>query len=92
MQWFAFDSMGEFAFNKDFGMLRTHRWHDVLIKQRGALALLGPLNAAVWSIRLAFAFLPFVSRVKDWMGMIHFCDRCIEERRQVGIMKIDRLI
>lgn len=80
MQWFAFDSMGEFAFNENFGMMKTKTWHRAIMQQRSALAILGSLNHTVWAIRLAFAFLARFWRVKDWMGMISFCDQCIERR------------
>ncbi|KAJ5291528.1 cytochrome P450 [Penicillium angulare] len=82
MQWFAFDSMGEFAFNESFDMMKTKNWHRAIIQQRSALAILGSLNHTVWAIRLAFAFLGRFWRVKDWMGMISFCDQCIERRLQ----------
>jgi tryprostatin B 6-hydroxylase len=80
MQWFAFDSMGEFAFNENFSMMKTKTWHRAIVQQRSALAILGSLNHTVWAIRLAFAFLARFWRVKDWMGMISFCDQCMERR------------
>lgn len=83
MLWFAFDSMGEFAFNKSFGMMKTGTWHKVIIQQRSALAILGFLNPAVWIIRVAFAFLSRWWRVKDWMSMISFCDECMDKRLKV---------
>lgn len=83
MQWFAFDSMGEFAFNENFGMMKSGQWHYAVIQQRSALALLGLLNPAIWIIRLALAFAPFFGRVKDWTGMIAFCDSRMEQRLKV---------
>lgn len=83
MQWFAFDSMGEFVFNESFNMMKSGKQHSVIVQQRSALALLGPLNAAIWIPRLAFAFLPYFWRVKDWNGMIAFCDSQMEKRLQV---------
>jgi tryprostatin B 6-hydroxylase len=80
MQWFAFDSMGEFASNEDFGMMKTKTWHRAIMQQRSALAILGSLNHAVWAIRLAFSFLARFWSVKDWMDMISFCDQCMERR------------
>ncbi|OCL04252.1 cytochrome P450 [Glonium stellatum] len=80
MQWFAFDSMGEFAFNEDLGMLKTSTWHSAISQQRSALALLGPSNVTVWPIRVAMAFVPFLPGVKDWNNMIAFCDSCMEKR------------
>ena len=83
MQWFAFDSMGEFAFNENFGMLKLGKWHYAVTQQRSALALLGLLNPAIWIVRLALAFVPFFSRVRDWTGMIAFCDSRMEQRLKV---------
>ncbi|GLI77596.1 hypothetical protein PoHVEF18_005887 [Penicillium ochrochloron] len=89
MQWFAFDSMGEFAFNENFSMMRTKTWHRAIMQQRSALAILGSLNHTVWAIRLAFAFLARFWRVKDWMGMISFCDQCMERRLQTEATQPD---
>ena len=83
MQWFAFDSMGEFAFNENFGMMQSGEWHHAVTQQRSALALLGFLNPTIWIIRLAFAFAPFFWRAKDWTGMIAFCDIRMEQRLKV---------
>ena len=65
MSWFALDSMGEFIFNSDFGMMNSSAWHPAIVQQRGALALLAPLSDAIWLVRLAFAFFPFVGKVRD---------------------------
>ncbi|CEJ59403.1 hypothetical protein PMG11_08028 [Penicillium brasilianum] len=89
MQWFAFDSMGEFAFNENFSMMKTKTWHRAIMQQRSALAILGSLNHTVWAIRLAFAFLGRFWRVKDWMGMISFCDQCMERRLQTEATQPD---
>lgn len=92
MQWFAFDSMGEFAFNESFGMMKSGKLHGAIAQQRSALALLGPLNAAIWIVRLAFAFAPFFWRVKDWFGMIAFCDSRIKKRLEVGLLYLSIII
>ena len=84
MQWFAFDSMGEFAFNEDFGVMKSGKWHFVVTQQRSALALLGSFNPAIWIIRLALAFAPFFWRVRDRTGMMAFCDSRMEQRLKVG--------
>ncbi|KAL4755915.1 cytochrome P450 [Aspergillus foveolatus] len=80
MLWFSFDAMGEFAFDKSFGMLKDGAWHRAVIQQRSALGLLGSLSHTVWAIRLAFAFLARFWRVKDWMDMMAFCDRQMQRR------------
>ena len=76
--------MGEFMFNSDFGMMRSSTWHPAIVQQRGALALLAPLSDAIWLVRLAFAFFPFVGKVKDWNQMVSFCDNAMQKRIQVG--------
>lgn len=83
MSWFAFDSMGEFLFKKDFGMMESSAWHPAIVQQRRALALLAPLSDAIWLVRLAFAFFPFVGKVRDWNQMVSFCDSAMHERMQV---------
>ncbi|KAK7757123.1 hypothetical protein SLS62_000670 [Diatrype stigma] len=80
MMWFAFDSMGEFAFNQNFDMMKMSKWHAIVKQQRSALSLLGPLNPAVWAIRFGFAFASFIPAISAWKGMIQFCEECIQRR------------
>ncbi|RAH58924.1 cytochrome P450 [Aspergillus piperis CBS 112811] len=87
MPWFVFDSMGEFAFNENFGMMKTQTWHHAITQQRSALAILGSLNHAVWAIRVAFAFAGRFWRVKDWNRMVTFCDQCMERRLKMEVTK-----
>ncbi|MCJ1268692.1 hypothetical protein MMC22_008580 [Lobaria immixta] len=82
MQWLAFDSMAEFAFNESFQMMESGDYMAQSFQQRSALALLGPLNSAIWIPRLAFAFAPFAWRVRDWFRMNPFCDSQIKKRLQ----------
>ena len=56
MSWFAFDSMGEFKSNSDFGMMKSSAWHPAIVQQRATLALLVSLSDAIWLVRLALAF------------------------------------
>lgn len=84
MSWFAFDSMGEFMFNSDFGMMKSSAWHPAIVQQRAALALLAPLSDAIWLVRLAFAFFPFVGKVRDWNQMVAFCDNAMQKRMEVS--------
>lgn len=84
MMWFAFDSMGEFAFNRSFDMMKTGTWHRIIKQQRSALSILGPMNPAVWAIRLAFAVGSFIPPVSHWKAMINFCEGCIEHRQKVS--------
>ena len=89
MSWFSFDSMGEFMFNSDFDMMKSSKWHPAIVQQRRALALLAPLNDAIWLVRLIFAFLPFMPYVRDWNQMVAFCDRAMQDRMKVD--SIERL-
>ena len=75
MSWFAFDFRGEFISSLDFGMMKSSAWHPAIVQQRGALALLAPLSDAIWLVRLAFAFIPFVGKVRDWNQMVAFCEQ-----------------
>ncbi|KAF2458353.1 cytochrome P450 monooxygenase-like protein [Lineolata rhizophorae] len=89
MSWFSFDAMGEFGFAEDFGMLRSRSWQPAIERQQRALALLAPLNDTIWLVRAAFAFVPWLGKVKDWMGMVEFCDRKMELRLNSGVDKLD---
>ncbi|KAE8378838.1 cytochrome P450 [Aspergillus bertholletiae] len=80
MYWFAFDSMGDFAFSEDFGMMKNKKWHRVIFTFRSALALLGPFSPAIWIPRLAFAFIPGLWWARWWFRMLSFCDKCMERR------------
>ncbi|PLB50874.1 cytochrome P450 [Aspergillus steynii IBT 23096] len=80
MYWFAFDSMGDFAFSEDFGMMKNNEWHRVIFTFRAALALLGPFSPAIWIPRLAFAFIPGLWWARWWFQMLEFCDKCMERR------------
>lgn len=84
MQWFAHDSMGEFAFNESFGMMESATWHQAVAQQRAGLSLLGPMNMVIWLIRVGFALLPFAPEVRAWNGMIAFCDKCMDKRLKVS--------
>ncbi|KAJ5305867.1 cytochrome P450 [Penicillium antarcticum] len=80
MYFFAFDSMGDFAFSEDFGMMRTKQWHTSIAMLRSALTLLGPFSPAIWIPRLAFAFIPGVWKVRHWFHMLELCDECMARR------------
>lgn len=88
MLWFAFDSMGEFAFDQSFNMLKNGTWHRLVIQQRSALALLGSLGHTVWAIRIAFVFFSRFWRIRDWINMISFCDRQIERRLAIQLTSL----
>ncbi|KAJ6124316.1 hypothetical protein N7471_011633 [Penicillium samsonianum] len=80
MYFFAFDSMGDFAFSEDFGMMKNKRWHSSIAMLRSALTLLGPFSPAIWIPRLGFAFIPSLWKVRHWFHMLEFCDQCMAGR------------
>ncbi|KAJ5529440.1 hypothetical protein N7527_002833 [Penicillium freii] len=80
MYFFAFDSMGDFAFSEDFGMMSSKRWHSSIAMLRSALTLLGPFSPAIWIPRLGFAFIPSLWKVRHWFHMLEFCDQCMARR------------
>ena len=83
MSWYSFDAMGEFLFDKGFGMMTSNAWHPAIEHQKGALALLGPLSHAIWLIRLGFVFLPWVPQVREWFSMVDFCEARMFDRMKV---------
>lgn len=84
MSWFAFDSMGEFIFDKDFGMMDTETWHQAIIQQRNALAFFGKFVDAVWLARLGFSFFPWFGGAREWLQMVKFCDEAMQKRMRVS--------
>ncbi|KAJ5790938.1 uncharacterized protein N7518_007949 [Penicillium psychrosexuale] len=82
MYFFAFDSMGDFAFSEDFGMMRNKRWHSSVAMLRSALTMLGPFSPAIWIPRLGFAFIPSLWKVRHWFHMLEFCDQCMARRME----------
>jgi hypothetical protein len=83
MTWFSFDAMGEVIFGKDFGMIKDRATNPIMVQQRRALALLGPLIDVQWVVHLAFAFFPYLGKVRDFMNMCTFCEQQIEKRMAV---------
>ncbi|KAK3166673.1 hypothetical protein OEA41_009798 [Lepraria neglecta] len=75
MYWFAFDSMGEFAFNQDFGMMRRQEWHFAVTLFRRALSIVGPFAPPIWLIKVGFTFLPWFWKIGDWFKMLAFCNQ-----------------
>lgn len=89
MLWFAFDSMGEFAFNQSFDMMKTGKWHKIIKQQRSGLSIMGSMNPVVWAMRLGFALAFFVPPVSDFISMIAFCEECINNRMKTTPGKPD---
>ncbi|KAJ6115231.1 cytochrome P450 [Penicillium sp. IBT 16267x] len=89
MYWFSFDSMGDFAFSEDFGMMKSKKWHHIIWMFRFALALLGPFSPAIWIPRLAFAITPGLWWAKWWFQMLDFCDQCMARRMKRSLSDKD---
>ena len=85
MRWFSFDLMGDFAFSEDFGMMEKREYHTAIKMLRSAITLFGPFSPAIWIPRLGFAFIPGLWKVKDWFGMLAFCDKRMENRMKVRL-------
>lgn len=85
MYFYAFDSMGEFAFNQDFGMMRSQRWHAAADMFRRALSIVGPLSGVIWLIRIGFYFFSWFWRIADWFNMLRFCEERLHERLKVSV-------
>ncbi len=84
IRWFSFDLMGDFAFSQDFGMMEKREYHRAIQMLRSAITLLGPFSPAIWIPRLGFAFIPGLWKVRDWFGMLEFCDTCMERRMKAS--------
>ncbi|XDG05840.1 hypothetical protein ABKA04_005455 [Annulohypoxylon sp. FPYF3050] len=82
MSWFSFDAMGEVLFGEDFGLTRSKSMHPGIVHRDQALALLGPLEGAIWIARLGFSLSPFIGMVKHWYKMVAFCDEQKKKRIQ----------
>ena len=64
-------------------MMEKREYHTAIQMLRSAITLLGPFSPAIWIPRLGFAFIPGLWKVKDWFGMLTFCDSCMERRMKV---------
>ena len=91
MYWFTFDSMGEFAFNRDFGMMHRQEWHFAINLFRRALSIIGPFAPTIWLMKVGFAFVPWFWKIGDWFSMLAFCNQQMEARMKVGL-STNRLI
>jgi hypothetical protein len=84
MSWFSFDAMGEVVFGEDFNLLNSRVMHPAILHRDRALSMLGPIADAIWIARLAFSFVPFYGKVKDWMRMVAFCEERMNIRMKVS--------
>ncbi|KAL9119179.1 MAG: hypothetical protein Q9187_004266 [Circinaria calcarea] len=77
--WLGFDTMGEFVFDKSFGMLRNQQWHYIVLLLQRALSLLGPFSPAPWLVQVGFKLLPRVGILRDWFDMVAWCEKQMRE-------------
>ncbi|KAI1410215.1 putative cytochrome P450 [Hypoxylon sp. FL1857] len=89
MYWFAFDSMGDFGFGRDFGMMKNRIWVDGAFYMHSAVTLLGPFSPAIWIPRITFAFAPRVWKLRHWFKMLSFGDSCMSSRIKRGSENLD---
>ncbi|KAI0185628.1 cytochrome P450 [Xylaria flabelliformis] len=82
VHWYAFDSMGDFGFGFDFGMMRNRKWVDGALYLRSAITLLGPFSPAIWLAKLAFTFVPGRWKVAHWFKMLKLSDTCMKARME----------
>lgn len=76
----AWDSMGEFAFNQDFGMLQSGEWHASVDMIRRATSLLGVMKSVIWLIRLGLFFVPNLGLIGGWNKAMEFCRQRVVDR------------
>ncbi|KAI1169042.1 benzoate 4-monooxygenase cytochrome P450 [Nemania serpens] len=82
IHWYAFDSMGDFGFGFDFGMMKKRKWVDGALYLRSAMTLLGPFSPAIWLAKLAFTFIPGKWKVAHWFKMLKVSDACLNARME----------
>ena len=80
MYWFAFDAMGDFVFNRPFGMLEARTWHHIIVRSWRAMELLGPFSPAPWLIHIGLQLLPRLGKIGDWHEITMWCRQTMEQR------------
>ena len=81
--WFGFDVMGDFVFNKSFGMLQNQEWHHIIVLLQRAMSLLGPFSPVPWLVQIGFKILPRFGVLGDWFDMVAWCEKQMRERADV---------
>jgi cytochrome P450 len=88
----TFDTMGEFAFAKNFGLLAqsaatshsnaddVEDWHYAVAIMRSANEMLGPINPATWVVHLGNSLFPFLKPLRDFQRLLSFCQERVQER------------
>jgi hypothetical protein len=85
MSWFAFDVMGLITFGENSGFVKAQEQKMELVHQRGLLALMTPMNDAIWIVRLGFSFFPFLKHMKHLSAAVDFCWETVQMRMKVRI-------
>lgn len=62
--------MGQVAFSKDFGMLRSAQWHSTIKLIRDGMEIFGPLAPVPWLMNLGPSIPTSSSR--DFKAMVYF--------------------
>lgn len=81
ISYFSFDTMGELAFNKSFGMLDKHEWTGSVKLLREGMNILGVVTPAPWLAQVVFAFLP--KSLLLWHALINFAKDMMGDRLNV---------
>ena len=103
---FTFDTMGDFAFGRDFGLLtgaegseeayyssdmKSASNHRSLREEwQSATEMLGPLNPATWVIGFGQTFFPFLKQSQDFRRLIQFCHSEIHDRIRVSRVRTSK--
>ena len=83
MSWFGFDSMVDFTFGKSFGMLKNQHWHQLIVQMKRGLSVLGVVLPVPWLTQIVFRFSPQIGIMKDWVGIMEWCESQMREKIEV---------
>ncbi|RYP57497.1 hypothetical protein DL769_009436 [Monosporascus sp. CRB-8-3] len=89
MSWFSFDVMAEIVFGNHFGLVKSKSMHPAIRHRDRALAMLGPLEGAIWIARLGLDLVPFYGRIKDWLRKVAFCEDQMRKRMSENNPKLN---
>jgi hypothetical protein len=92
MSWFAYDVMGLISYDQDFGMVKSRQTRQELRDQSAALAMMAPMNDAIWLVRLGFAMFPFLKPIRSWLDAERFCCDRMEKRLKVSYTRQSLLL
>ena len=81
---YAFDIIGELAFEKSYGMLKEGKSHSAANILREGMALLGRITPVPWLARIALSS-PVPGVVHRWKTMVQWSGKQLEERLEVRV-------